>query len=40
MLISPDIYFKTMFKWLSLTKQFASLTPYELRFLEYKYFTR
>jgi len=28
MLISPDIYFKTTFEWLSLAQQFASLTPY------------
>jgi len=33
MLISPDIYFKTTFEWLSLAQQFASLTPYASRFL-------
>ena len=26
MLTSPDIYFQTMFEWLSLAHQFASLT--------------
>jgi len=34
MLIYPDIYFKTVFEWLSLAQQFASLTPQELRFLK------
>jgi len=33
MLISPDIYFKTVFEWLCLAQQFASLTSEELRFL-------
>ena len=40
MVISPDIYFKTVFEWLSLAEQFASLTPQELRFFEHIYFTR
>jgi len=40
MLISPDIYFKTMFEWLSVAKQFASLTTQEFRFIEHRYFTR
>jgi len=33
MLISSDIYFKTVFEWLSLAQQFASLTPYNGDFL-------
>jgi len=33
MLIYPDIYFKTVFEWLSLPEQFASLIPQELRFV-------
>ena len=40
MLISSDIYFKTVFEWLCLAQQFASLTPYKLRFFEHRYFTR
>ena len=33
MFISLDIYFKTVFEWLSLAKQFASLTPKNCDFL-------
>ena len=33
MLISQDIYFKTMFEWLS---QFALFTPQALRFFEHR----
>jgi len=39
MRISPDVYFKTLFEWLSLAKQFASLTAKKLRLFEHRYFT-
>ena len=35
MLISTDIYFKTVFEWQSLAWQFASLTPWALQFFEH-----
>jgi len=33
MLIFTDVYFKTVFEWLSLAEQFASLTRGALHFL-------
>ena len=35
----PDKYFKTVFRWLSLTRQFASVNFSALQFLEHTYFT-
>jgi len=40
MLTLPDKYFKTVFWWLSLTRQFASITSLAWLFFEHIYFTR